>query len=510
MQTIVPKISFITYSLGCRTNQAELEVISDQLSVIGFVHNSLNSNTQPLTPNLVLINTCIVTGKAERETRKAIRHFRKLYPDITIVVLGCAVTAKEKFKIDLPEADLLISNGEKDKAVGIILKYCSSLSTPLEINSVENYDMTTSRLVRHNAGLARRVGNTKNDMLLCNRITACHLSGSISSSKLITTYEESGRKFIKIQDGCSNRCSFCVTTHLRGEPRSEEADKIVNATNELTNSKIKEIILTGINIGLYGIDLKPQIDIWNLVDQILKETKIERLTLSTVYPEMLWDKGSDPVKGRTLMKSIGNARLTKCFHLALQSGSPSVLRRMNRPTDLKKLLTVIEEIRRVQLDFTFRADVIAGFPDETEEEHQETLEFIRKARISFAHVFPYSPRIGTIAYEMIKKKKWKDLAMEVKRRRAREIRLLVGRLSSELSGGMVGKTYRVLVVREVGEKLEGISDNGQTVIINQKLKMKIKNDKLKVKNTTKGSFVEAKITGYKNGQLLGEILSLPI
>jgi len=493
-------VSFITYSLGCRTNQAELEEISDQLSINGLVHcHTPSLHPQPLSPNLVLINTCMVTQKAERETRKTIRHFRRLYPKINIVVLGCAVTAKDKFKIDLPEADLLISNGEKSNAVKKILTL---------MNGAIRHNMT------HDRGL------------YCNKFNSnC------------SSYAESGRKFIKIQDGCSNCCSFCITTHLRGEPRSENPEKLINTINEFqlkadrplveTDSKIKELILTGINIGLYGIDLKPQTDIWSLVDRILKETKIERLTLSTVYPEMLWDKGSDPVKGRTLMECIRNPRLTKCFHLALQSGSPTVLKQMNRPTDLKKLLNIVNQIRKIQPDFTFRADVIAGFPDETEEEHQETLDFIKKAKINFAHVFPYSPRVGTVAYEMIKNKKWQDLPMEVKRRRAEEIRLLVGSLSGELGRGLDGKTYKALIVKEIpchsrfnrgsiqmnGDNyidsgstagmtcFEGITENGLTVVIN--------NQQSTISNV-RGTIQRIRITGYENNYLTGTILSLPI
>lgn len=487
MQTIVPKMNFITYSLGCRTNQAELEDISLQLTDYGLRQgHATGPNLQPLTPNLVLINTCMVTSKAERETRKAIRHLKKLYPQAKIVVLGCAVTAKDKFKIDLPKADLLISNEEKQKSVQIILDFVKKYSA--SIISVAN-----------------------NDSLYCYSNNVCHLVDLKIKTNLKSNYEESGRKFIKIQDGCSNCCSFCITTHLRGEPRSEEPEKIIDLINELTNLKIKELILTGINIGQYGVDLKPRTSIWALVDRIVKETKVERLTLSTVYPEMLYGLRTVLCHRTVLCNATRNPRFTKCFHLALQSGSPSVLMRMNRPTDLKKLLKATIEIRKIQPDFTFRADVIAGFPDETEEEHEETLNFIRQAKISFAHVFPYSPRIGTVAYQMIQQKKWRDLPMEVKRRRAREIRLLVGRLSSELSGGMVGKTYRVLVVREVGEKLEGITDNGWKVIVqNSKCKVQNQIQSSKFTKLNKGNFTEVKITGYKNGQLLGEILSLPI
>lgn len=357
-------------------------------------------------------------------------------------------------------------------------------------------------------------------------------------------YTLSGRKFIKIQDGCNQGCSFCITQFVRGKPTSASPEKVIKEINFWANRGIKEIILTGINIGLYGIDnensplsfrankesrgipskqkrrdppTEPALSkaeevgmtITNLVNQILKQTKIERISFSSIYPEMLISMtGSNPVSKFTEIV-VNNSRISQYFHLSLQSGSQTVLERMNRKTNLDQLLKKLQWIKSKNPLFTFRADIIAGFPNETEKEFQETLDFMVNARISSAHVFTYSPRKGTVAFEMIKSKKWQDLSESVKKERAEKIRTVVEKTRGKEAKRLITKVFNCLIVKRTPNGYEGITENGWPIRISIKKPSFAKATAGKQVLCIKGKILPVKITGYKKDQLLGEIVDLP-
>ncbi|PIQ70171.1 hypothetical protein COS55_03270 [Candidatus Shapirobacteria bacterium CG03_land_8_20_14_0_80_40_19] len=416
---LAPK-TFLTYSLGCRTNQAEMEDIGLQLTA-----NGLRQTLRE--PDLVLLNTCVVTAKAEKESRQKIRALRKKHPKSFLVVLGCGVTAREIFNINLPEANLFVSNENKDQTINILNKHLRArLIAPLQ-----------------------------------------------SKTCLNNKYIQSGRKFIKIQDGCDKYCSYCLTRYLRGIPKSIPPEKIIKEINFWVKNGIKEVILTGINIGLYP-------DLTGLLNKILKETKIERISFSSIYPEMLTE---DFVK-----LVINNPRISQYFHLSLQSGSQNVLQRMNRETDLSRLLSIIKQIKAENQLFTFRADIIVGFPNESEEEFRETLDFIKKAKISFAHIFTYSARKGTVAYSL------SDLPSQIKKERIKRIVEAVKAIRQKEAEKIIEQTTNCLIVR--GN--EGMTENGWPIQVRVR-------DRARVK----GKILPVKITDFKNDQLFGEIISLP-
>ncbi len=377
-------------------------------------------------PDLVLLNTCVVTQKAEKETRQKIRELKRKFPKSKLVVMGCGVTAKDKFGFSLPEADLFVPNKNKDRIINLLI-------------------------------LKQKKGQNNKNLTLDNK------------------YIQSGRKFIKIQDGCDKSCSFCLTCYLRGTPKSIPPEKIIEEINFWVKNDIKEIILTGINIGLYH-------NLTGLLNKILKETRIERISFSSVYPEMLTDE--------FLKIVVDNPRISQYFHLSLQSGSQTVLQRMNRKTDLSRLKQKISRIKKQNPYFTFQADIIAGFPGETEKEFQETLNFIKKARISFTHVFPFSKRKGTAAYLLL------DLPNQIKKERAKKIVERVKAIRQKEARTLIGQTTNCLIIRNN----EGMTENGWPV--------KMYNVKYTMYNL-KGKILLARITEFKNDQLLGEIVSLP-
>lgn len=428
MSIVTPK-TFKTYCLGCRVNQAEMEEISRQLISKGYAFCPTKDQ-----PDIVLLNTCAVTQKAEFETRKEIRKLKRVYPQSFLVVLGCAVTA-QKYNIVLPQADLLVSNEDKKRTVDLLEEKFGSKASDLE-------------------------------------------------QVLPSKYIFSSRKFIKIQEGCDNFCTFCLTACLRGKPTSVPVAQIIEEINYWRAQSIKEIILTGINISLY----QPSITV--LLDQILSQTKIERISLSSIYPEMLEDN--------LLNLILNNPRISQYFHLSIQSGAPSVLTRMNRKTSIEKLGKTLHFIKQKNPFFTFRADFIVGFPDETQEEFEETLEFIRENKISFAHVFPFSKRKGTVAFERIEKKVWQDLPSQTKKERVKKVMETVKEVRQQEAEMLINQISDCLVVR--GN--EAITHNGWPIMI------RTMNKEQRTKGL-KGKIVPVKITSFENDQLLGEITSLP-
>lgn len=356
---------FKTYSLGCRVNQAEIETITEQLLSLGYAHDQNSSR-----PNFILLNTCVVTQKAEKETRKEIRKLKRLYPRSKLIVLGCGVDNQQKFAGILPKADLFIANKDKKNAVNLLLK-------------------------RFNLRRQRNIA-------ICQ-----------SNNVPISKYQKSGKTLIKIQDGCNYHCSYCIVPSLRGKSASVPINKIINQINNRKSAEIKEIILTGINLSLYGQDLKPKVSFLDLLKKILKETKIKKISLTSLDPQMI---------NRELVDLfISNPRLSKNLHFSLQSGSPTVLKRMNRHPNLSEFIKLVNELKSKDPRFVFSADIIVGFPDESENEFRKTLQLIKQIKLDRAHLFRFSPRPGTIAYQKIQKGQWQDLPLLVKKEREKII-----------------------------------------------------------------------------------------
>lgn len=447
--------TFLTYSLGCRVNQAEIEGIANDLVAKGFSpwFRPLKFPNYPKFPNLILLNTCVVTQKAERESRKSIRHFRRLYPKSFLVVMGCGVDAKQKMKINLPQANFLISNEEKPSAVNLILQ---NLKTP--------------------------------------RMVALSLPKGLLRGEQSNAFAQSGRALLKIQDGCNRFCAFCIVLYLRGKPKSIAPAQIVKAIKRLSNEAIKEIILTGINLSLYGKDLEPKTNLVELLREILKETKVSRISLSSLTPEIITEDFAnlyiDDWKNN-------KGRLSRYWHLALQSGSPAVLERMGRKTNLKKLLKTVQYIEQRLPKFAIRADILIGFPNETEKEFQESLQYIKQAKISFAHIFPFSKRPGTIAEKMITQKIWQDLPEKIKKERVKRIMAAAEAVRREEAKKLIGKILPCLFIRKLKNGVwETLADNSWKVLVKGK--------------GTKGEICPIKICGITEDYLLGEILAKPV
>lgn len=423
-------IKFATYSLGCRTNQVELEEIQKKLIKAGFLPVELDES-----PQIIIFNTCVVTQKAEKETRNMIRQFKRKYPQTFLAVIGCASEAYQKKLINLPQADLFLGNQEKEKIINFLKKKFSS-----------SFKKT---------------------------------------KKIKSKYQEGGRAFIKIQEGCARQCSYCITTILRGKPKSKNAKDIIEEINQLPKN-IKEVILVGTAIDQWGIDFSPPKNLLFLLKEIVKKTKIPKITLSSLNPEGL---------NENLVKFIiSNPRFSSFFHLSLQSGSEKVLKDMGRKYQFNQLNKIVQLIKSKNPLFVLRADIIVGFPTETEKDFQKTIQLIKQFKVAFAHIFPFSPRPGTLAFKKIKKGEWQDLPLEIKKKRSKIIKQETEKIKKEIAKNLKGKVLDCLLLTKINNHWQGLAENSFPV-------------KIKGNNFTQGDLIKVKIIDFKNNFLLGKILS---
>jgi threonylcarbamoyladenosine tRNA methylthiotransferase MtaB len=345
-------------NLGCRLNLAESERLAQALRLEGHTWSE-----DPAQADLRVVNTCTVTAEAGRESRVAARPLR---PGQRVIATGCHA---DRHPEDFPLADTVVPNAEKD-GLGALLR---------------------ERFGREGLALGMAAAPDRH--------------AAVYPLALDTT-----RAFVKIQDGCDLRCSFCLTALARGPARSREAEDIVAEIRHLVAGGCQEVVLTGVHAGAYGLDLHR--DLGWLVDRLLVETDLPRLRLSSLEP---WNFRAE----WTALWSAHAGRLCRHLHMSLQSGSRTVLRRMRRRYDPETFAEKVDAARQVP-GLAVTTDLIAGFPGETEDEHAESLAFVRALAFAGAHVFRYSARPGTEAARLPG-----QLSGDLRRRRAAELTAVV-------------------------------------------------------------------------------------
>ncbi len=323
-------------TLGCRLNEAELETWAQ-----AFQKSGHEVTRQAETANLIVINSCAVTGDAARKSRHLIRKVHRENPAAKLVVSGCYATLNQQEAEQLMGVDLVVSNQDKDKLVETSLAKLNFAAMP---------------------AMATEPGETS----------------------LFTRGRQ--RAFIKVQDGCRYRCTFCIVTVARGEERSRPLQEVIKEINVLHQQNINEIILTGVHLGGYGSDLS--LSLVDLIKAILAETNVPRIRLGSLEP---WELTDD------FYQLYDNPRLMPHLHLPLQSGSDSVLRRMARRCKTEEFAQIVNRLREMNPLFNITSDIIVGFPGETEDEWQESVDFIKQVGFGHLHIFTYSPREGTKA-----------------------------------------------------------------------------------------------------------------
>ena len=338
-------MKFNIYTLGCKVNTYESNVMSDLLKNKGYVEVGTDEEA-----DISIINTCTVTNTADNKSFKTIRHAIKQNDDAIIVVVGCMSQNKKDEVLKVDGVDIVLGNIGKSKVVEYIDEFIKTKNKKLDI-----FDM---------------MDTTFEPMILNNF--------------------NKTRAFIKIQDGCNNYCAFCIIPYVRGNIRSKNKEDVLKEAKHLIEQGHKEIVLTGIHTGHYGSDINSKFS--DLLIDLCKIKGLERLRISSIE---ITELDEDFLK---VLEE--NKILVDHMHIPLQSGSNSVLLRMNRKYDKAYFIDKINKIRSIRPDISITTDVIVGFPGETEEEFNETIDTIKKVEFTKLHVFPYSRRKGTVADEM--------------------------------------------------------------------------------------------------------------
>lgn len=346
------KVAF--YTLGCKLNFAESSSIARSLEPMGFVRAEFQDN-----PDLFVINTCSVTEQADKKCKKVVREAKKINPSAAVVIIGCYAQLKPEEIAAIPGVDLVLGANEKFKLPELIPPYLDRqiADLPKLIASEIRYDLDY------------------------------HASYSVNDRT---------RTFLKVQDGCDYPCSYCTIPLARGQSRSDTIEKVLGLIEEIAANGVKEIVLTGVNIGDFGIQQGKRVEtFFDLVKEIEAKSTIERFRISSIEPNLLTPE---------LIEFLGKSkRFVPHFHIPLQSGSNSVLRLMKRRYQRELYQDRVSLIRTVMPDACIGVDVIVGHPGETPELFLETYQFLNELDISYLHVFPYSERANTYAVDILPK-----------------------------------------------------------------------------------------------------------
>lgn len=418
------KAKFTTFSFGCRVNQAETETIARDLVRAGFSYC-------PDSPDLAVVNTCAVTGKAEREARQLIYKLARLLPKSKIVITGCAATywLKNGFYKKLPV--LMLSNSSKQDLVKIVTK---------------------------------------------------DIFGSKNDADFTSKFLSSKRMLLKIQDGCQRFCSYCIVPYLRGKPKSKQIKKILEEIKEV--KKIQEIILTAINTEAYGMDNKESLP--QLISAVLKHSGITRLSFGSINP---WSLDNDFFN--LYEKIAGSERFIDFFHIPLQSGSNKILKLMKREYTGQDYLKKIKRIKKINSLAYIATDIIVGFPGETEQDFNKTLNLLKAAPIDKLHVFRFSKRLGTTAYHM--PDIYKEPLESIKKARSKALIALSNKKQAVFLKKHIGKSFPALFIAK--------PNNGfQPALLDNQVPALIRTDK-----DMSGTINKVKITKLAGGNLIGKI-----
>ena len=397
--------TFIVYNLGCKVNAYELSAISSLLIKEGFKEDNKN-------PDVVIINTCSVTATADQKSRQHIRKMQKLYPNAVIAVMGCYAQGNHKFIKDEIKPTILLGTSHRKDVIELIKK---------ALNEGGNYEIFEE--------------NTRN----------------FEYEELgITSYTENVRAFLKIQDGCNNFCTYCIVPYRRGKMRSRDKENVIKEAEYLVSKGYQEIVLSGIHVGGYGQDLR-DISFSQLVNTLSNIDGLKSLRISSIEESEIDETLINLIKEKD--------NLAKHLHIPLQSGSNHVLKMMNRKYTREQFINKIKYIKELIPDVMISGDVIVGFPQETEEDFQDTYNLCKEC-FDMLHVFPYSARPGTAAARMDG-----QISPEVKKQRSKVLLDLSDELYNKYASCFIGQEVTVLVEKYDKEKCLNIGHTSNYISV---------------------------------------------
>jgi threonylcarbamoyladenosine tRNA methylthiotransferase MtaB len=458
-------------NFGCRATQADGAALERQFEARGL------NRAAAAQADLVILNSCTVTASADQDARAAIRRVQRQNPLAKIIVTGCYAQRAPEEIAALPGVTAVIGNSHKHQLAELSLPMLSDLASDFGWRSASSAAIDTSRSL---AALAAEVGNqtaaqtfvplnalTKNraekrepgtesyihvsDIFAHTELLAAPVFESANSNSLENSRT---RPNLKVQDGCDNRCSFCVIPSVRGHSRSLHLSQVIREVNALVESGYREVVISGINLGRWGRDLNlgPQaLDFVFLLRSILQQTKLEKLRISSVEP-MDWT--------RDLIALVASSRrIAKHTHVPLQSGSDAVLRRMHRKYRPWHYREKIEQIRAAMPTAAIGADVMTGFPGETDAEFEATRRLIEDLPFTYLHVFTYSARPGTSAAAMSH-----QVPFHIARARSKTLRDLAADKKLAFMNSFIGKPLEAITLNVIHDKgreefTEALTDN---------------------------------------------------
>ena len=455
------KVKFIT--LGCKTNQYETNAMEQQLQKQGFEIIKEDETNQ--IPDICCVNTCSVTNVAERKSRQMLRKLREANQNVIVIACGCYVQVAKEELNKMPEVDIVIGINEKNNLGEIIKQYLKDNKKIVEVTDVMH----------------------ENDF----------------QDFGTTTYTESTRAVIKIQDGCDRFCSYCIIPYARGKVRSRNPKSIIEEIKAIAKKGYKEVVLTGIHIASYGKDFKdedvkkyrkqygysneykefdPKDDLASggfrlieLLEQIDKVDGIERIRLGSIEPKLITE---DFIIRLSKVQKICNH-----FHLSLQSGCDKTLKRMNRRYTTEEFKNSVSIIRKYFDEVHLTTDIIVGFPGETDEEFEKTYDFLNEIKFYKMHIFKYSIRKGTVAEKMPE-----QIDGKIKEARSKKLIDLSNRLENNYNSRMIGTRVKVLFEEEKNGYYRGHTTN--YAIVNVKSDIDISNKILNVEITSQNNLYE--------------------
>ena len=423
------------YTLGCKVNTYETEVNIEMFKEVGYEIVSFNEKA-----DVYVINTCSVTNQSDVKSRKIIREATKKNKDAIVVVMGCYSQIKYLEASKIPGVSIVIGTNNKSNILELI----------------DEYKRTGKQIVR-----IFDLKDVKFENMNLNK------------------YENHTRAFVKVQDGCNNFCTYCIIPYSRGNVRSKEKNLVIKEISTLAHNGYKEVVLTGIHTGHYGLDLK-EYDFSDLLREIEKIDGLERIRISSIEIMELNDKFIETLKN--------SKKIVNHIHIPLQSGSNEILKKMNRRYNMDEFITKINEIRSIRPNIAITTDVIVGFPGETEELFNETVESIKKIKFAEMHVFPYSRREGTLAASMPN-----QVDGNIKKERVRKLISLSEELKNEFYKSLIGTEEELLVEKYIDGYLVGhLSNYGLC---------KVKSD-----NELLNEILKVKLSSYENDCFVGTIV----
>ena len=394
------KVAF--YTLGCKVNQYETNSMIRQFENNGYTIVSFDE-----VSDIYIINTCTVTNMSDRKSRQMIQKAKKNNENSIIVAVGCLAQVGKEDLAKIAEIDLILGNEEKKNIVQYVEKYLQD----------RNENMFVEDIMKQ---------------------------GEYSKDYMATTYENT-RAVVKVQDGCNNYCTYCIIPYARGKVRSKPLEEVIEEVKNIANNGYKEIVITGIHICSYGRDLE-DVKFIDLLEKLNEIEGIDRIRLGSLEPKEITNVFLD--------RLIKLKKVCPHFHLSLQSGCTETLKRMNRKYTTEDIKEVVDNIRKRYENANITTDIIVGFPGETEDEFNKTVEFLKMLKLNKMHIFQYSRRKGTVADKMEN-----QISPEIKKERSNILLGLSDLNEKNYLSEYIGKEVEVLIEKCENDVSYGYTNN---------------------------------------------------